>query len=609
MTGKPRAAPVNPPFRGGLALGVLVLSLGSVVCTEPTDEPVPPPVDTPATPARGASLPWVEYQAEDGKTNARVIGPSRTRYDAAAIEAEAVGRKAVRLDKTGDYVAITSTKVANSIVVRLSIPDSATGGGIDATLGLYVNGQRVKSLPVTSRYSWVYQGEAIDTPNDPSKGEPHAFFDEVRALVDTLPAGTEVKLQKDAEDTAAFYVIDLIDLEQVAPPLEKPAGLISITDHGATPDDDVDDREAIQRAIDVAVGEKKKGIWIPRGTFLVNAERVNDQGEPIRGLSLKGIAFRGAGMWHSTLKGKEGTLYCWGEGGCHFADFSLLGEVDHRDDEEPANGFHGGMGQDSVVENVWVEHVKVGIWSGFNGYSNTTDGLVVKNSRFRNVYADGINFANGTRNSVVENSHFRNSGDDALAIWSFKNAGDPPGHDNVFRRNSVQMNWRANCFAIYGGYNNTIEDSTCEDVLTYSGILIDNEFDSHPFAPTTALKNISLIRAGGPMFGMTHGALRFYTRQGPVRHVLAENIDIVDPTYAGIQFQDNETRMEASLSDIVLKNVTVTGAGTYGIEAIDGARGEVSFEGVTVKDSARGALHAPGVPDSFFKRLPGNSGW
>ncbi|QRK13007.1 hypothetical protein JQX13_25030 [Archangium violaceum] len=116
----------------------------------------------------GANVPWTEYQAEDGRTNATVLGPSRTRYDQALIEAEAIGRKAVRLDETGDYVAITTKKAANSIVVRLSIPDSPDGGGIDSTLGLYVNGKRVKTLGVTSRYSWVYGGEALNTPTPPA---------------------------------------------------------------------------------------------------------------------------------------------------------------------------------------------------------------------------------------------------------------------------------------------------------------------------------------------------------------------------------------------------------------------------------------------------------
>jgi hypothetical protein len=45
-------------------------------------------------------LPYDEYEAEDATTNGRVIGPSRTFGEVAA---EASGRRAVRLDATGQY--------------------------------------------------------------------------------------------------------------------------------------------------------------------------------------------------------------------------------------------------------------------------------------------------------------------------------------------------------------------------------------------------------------------------------------------------------------------------------------------------------------------------
>src|SRR5262245_30217237 len=56
---------------------------------------------------RGMDMPWVELQAEDAETNATILGPSRIKWDAAHIEAEAIGRKAVRLAKTGDQVTFT----------------------------------------------------------------------------------------------------------------------------------------------------------------------------------------------------------------------------------------------------------------------------------------------------------------------------------------------------------------------------------------------------------------------------------------------------------------------------------------------------------------------
>ena len=98
--------------------------------------------------ATGADCPWTTYEAEAGKTNGTVLGPSRASLTA---ESEASGRSFVKLDGDGQYVEITSTKPANTIVVRYCIPDAPGGGGTDATLGLYVNGKPEKPLALSSR--------------------------------------------------------------------------------------------------------------------------------------------------------------------------------------------------------------------------------------------------------------------------------------------------------------------------------------------------------------------------------------------------------------------------------------------------------------------------
>ncbi|GGQ10708.1 hypothetical protein GCM10010266_37280 [Streptomyces griseomycini] len=132
--------------------------------------------------------------------------------------------KSVRLEDTGDHVEFTSTNAANSLVVRNSIPDAAGGGGREATLSLYADGEFVRKLTLSSRHSWLY-GDT-DGPegltNTPG-GDARRLFDESHALLtETYPAGTESRLQRDAGDTADFYVVDLIDLEQVAPPAPGP---------------------------------------------------------------------------------------------------------------------------------------------------------------------------------------------------------------------------------------------------------------------------------------------------------------------------------------------------------------------------------------------------
>ncbi|MBN2085763.1 MAG: hypothetical protein JW748_11125 [Anaerolineales bacterium] len=541
---------------------------------------------TPSVPAgtRGALVPWIEYEAEDGITNGEILGPDRT---FGTIASESSGRRAVRLDATGEYVQFKSSQVANSIVVRYVIPDTPTGIGMSASLSLYVNGVFRRKLELTSHFAWSYGGEEYSY-NTPSVGGAHHFYDEARALTGEIPANAAVRLQKDEGDSAEYYVIDLADLELVGPALEMPPGSLSITDCGAAPDDGADDGPAIQQCVDQA-RTQKKSVWIPAGTFESTSVPIN----------VDEVAIRGAGMWHSNLHGFYARFNCVGNN-CRYSDFAILGETVTRVDSSPENGFNGGGGTGSSLENIWVEHTKVGYWVG----PGTTNGLVILGSRFRNLFADGVNFCNGTSNSVVENSHFRYTGDDALASWS-PLSSEGVNTNNVFRYNTVQIPWRANCFALYGGADNKIEDNLCLDVVTYPGILVAQDFQSHPFSGSTGIQRNSLVRAGGPMFRQEHGALKIQAKQGAIAGVLFKDIHIDSATYSGIEIQGTY-----EIRGIIFENIQIDGPGTWGIFIRSDVAGEVSFTNVIVTDPDKEGLlnNAPRLDFSITKGV-GNSGW
>jgi Right handed beta helix region len=613
---------------------------------------------------QGATMPWTEYQAEEGETNAQILGPSRQKWDANHIEAEAIGRMAVRLNNPGDYVSFKTVKEGNGIIVRYSIPDSSTGGGINATLGLYVNGVRVKSLPLTSRFSWNYQGEKLGSNSiDIPAAQPHTFFDEVHVLVDNIPAGATVKLQKDSQDTAGFYVIDLVDIEAVPAPLTMPAGFTSVVDLGIKPDDGVDHADDIIEAM-----TKTSKLWFPAGTYIAQKFVRHAQNA---GIDNPGTEVRGAGMWYTNLIGKKTLFFCNGAVQCIYKDLYIGGDSTTRNEEQPEKegggpqkAFAGPLGVNSLLENLWIEHKVAAIWVGNDPPYQTqpTDKLTIRNCRIHNTFADGINLDNGTTNSVIENCHIRNTGDDGVAFWSVKwtdwvknktaqlgpdfiskpESRDAPDqgqeHGNVVRNTTVQMPVRANCFAAYGGTGNLFENNLCEDVLTYPGLFIDREFSAYPFKDinggnsVTTFRNITVIRGGGSMFGEStgnpeqHGALTFSMCEGDVSDILVENINLIDPTFSGIEFRgfgvgcpSSGTNLSsnvvsggnsAQFSNVTLRNITVTNPGTYGIEVqFGGGKGQVNFEGVTVTGAGKGALQSGDAPSSFFQKGKGNSGW
>ncbi len=140
-----------------------------------------------ATGGVGATLPYVEVQAENSATNGTIIGPSA---DYGTLPAEASYRKAVTLQGSGKYVEFTTPVATNSIVFRYSIPDTSGGSVYTAPLSLYINGTKQSNFTLTNAYSWYYGGYPFT--NSPGSN-PHHFYDEVhRLFADQLPGRYQV---------------------------------------------------------------------------------------------------------------------------------------------------------------------------------------------------------------------------------------------------------------------------------------------------------------------------------------------------------------------------------------------------------------------------------
>ncbi|MEW2180122.1 CARDB domain-containing protein [Streptomyces sp. NPDC005406] len=566
---------------------------------------------------RGAAVPYTEYEAESGDYRGTLLTSDQERtFGHTNFATESSGRKSVRLDSSGEFVEITSTVPSNSIVVRNSIPDAPGGGGREATISLYADDTFVRKLTLSSKHSWLY-GDT-DSPegltNTP-QADARRLFDESNALLgQTYPAGTKFRLQRDAGDAAAFYIIDLVDLEQVAPAIAQPAGCTSITAYGAVPNDGIDDTDAIQRAVTADQNGDIGCVWIPPGQWRQEQKILTD--DPLnRGqynqVGISDVTIRGAGMWHSQLYTLTAPQDAGGinhphEGNFGFdiddntkiSDLAIFGSGTIRGGDGNAEGgvgLNGRFGQDTEITNVWLEHANVGVWVG-RDYSNIPelwgpgDDLRFTGMRIRNTYADGINFANGTRNSTVFNSSFRNTGDDSLAVWSSKYVKDPSvdiGHDNHFRNNTIQLPWRANGIAIYGGYGNTIENNIISDTMNYPGIMLATDHDPLPFSGETLIANNALHRTGGAFWGEAQefGAITLFAAGQNIPGVTIRDTDIHDSTYDGIQFKSGGGSVPgAQISDVRIEN-SVNGSG---ILAHGGARGSATLTDVTITGSADG---------------------
>ncbi|MEC3996613.1 discoidin domain-containing protein [Actinacidiphila sp. DG2A-62] len=509
-----------------------------------------------ATGGSGASLPYVEVQAENSSTNGTVIGPS---WAYGQLADEASYRKAVTLQGSGKYVQFTTPVATNSIDFRYSIPDSANGSVYTAPLSLYINGVKQADVTLTNAYSWFYGSYPFtNTPGS----NPHHFYDEAhRLLSQTYPAGTTFKLQVDAGDTASSYTIDFADFEQVGPALTQPSGSVSVTSKGADATGAGDSTAAFNAAI--AAAGSGGTVWIPPGTYNIPGH-----------ITVDNVTIASAGMWYSTVTGAAPGFYgtyppSTAKSNVHLKDFAIFGNVQERNDNDQVNGI-GGQLSNSSASNLWIEHMKVGAWM-----DGPMDKLTFSGLRIRDTTADGINFHGGVTNSTVTNSDVRNTGDDGIATWADSSVGADAG--DTISNNTVQLQILANGIAIYGGHDNTVSGNLVKDsgLTQGGGIHVGQRFTSTPVGTTTISGN-TLIRDGSldPNWQFGVGALWFDGSQGSINGPInVSNALIEQSPYEAVQW------VEGTISGVSLDHVTIAGAGTFALQEQTG--GAAKFSNVT----------------------------
>ena len=536
----------------------------------------------------GANVPFVTYEAEEAFFSGELLIRDTTYNE---LQSEASGRMAVRLQNPGDFVSFTLTRPANAMVVRFSMPDAPLGGGMEGSLAVYAGSVRLDDLLLTSRYSWIYNiagYRAWPGSKNPADGPPSRFFNDSRMLLgQTWPAGTEITLKKKA-DTIEWYVIDMAEFEVAPPPLARPPHSLCITEFGAVANDGSCSRAALNSALNAGRNQNRR-VWIPEGTFTVSGDD---------NIHVTGAVVSGAGIWHSTLSG--GAFFFVNGSSNHFHDFAIFGNVTRRVDADRHCAFEVFPGSNNRFENLWIENVKCGFW--VKGNVN----LVIRNSRIRNTFADGINLTGNTRNSIVEHNDMRNHGDDAIALNSENNQNTT---GNIVRNNTIRLPYHASGIAVYGGGNNFILNNLIFDTVAFGGgINISSRFQPTPFSGTTTVSGNKLVRTGSYRSerGRNQGAIWLVAWDANVTGIVISGNHLIDSLYDGISIDGMGGR---SFSNVQVQNNSIERAGRFGIRIFNGAAGSASFSNVSVIDAASGGLHNGSGGNFTVTRLGGNSGW
>jgi hypothetical protein len=559
--------------------------------------------------AAGAATPFVTTEAEAGTRGGsallRSISQGAPAPTVASLETEASGYALVELKTTGDSVTIPNStgKNANTLVVRASIPDAPAGGGITASLNLYVNGVFRQAVTLSSQQAWNYLNSTT-TPDDPrGGGMPYRFYNEFPVWITgaAIAAGSTIKLQKDAANTASVYDIDSVDLENVAAPPAQPANSLSVITYGADPNFVNDSTVAIQNTVNAA-RTQGKSVWIPRGKYLTNSLASTP-------LNFTGVKVQGAGMWYSTIYRKVPLpANSWRSqilvgSGTTLTDIQIdanavwrgIGGTGGSDYGINASGAGGWL-----VDRIWTRHIDANWLSGTNG--------IIQNSRTADTYGDGFNVNNGNtpnpdklgRNITIRNNFARNTGDDSFASYSDSGASGTNGQviGTKILNNTAIAPWWANGIRVAGGQNIEVRDNLVNSVSSNSALDLGVFGDTgHPLQSVTVSGNVLL--GGGGWNGVRHG----------VRISSPSSTSLYPTAYSNVIMSNNVMRgalraglyIDRTRVNVTLTNNTIDRPAKQGIWTTTGVTGAGTLSGNTVQNLLPGQVAFQNDSPSTFK--------
>ena len=493
----------------------------------------------------GMQIPWISYDEDNCQPLVSPASKITSAYSegATSIAAEAQKRGCILLNGSGAFAKWTVTDPANMLCLRYSVADGSSG-----TVTLRVTGTNgtvtSQKVSLTSAQAWVYFDSQMNEYNSAGTGRvPLKRYNETRIqLATSLQPGDTLELRRDSGDNLPVW-IDVLEAETSSPftPTNLATAYLDVTGYGANGSDNGDDTSAFQSCLNAAT-TAGKGVYIPPGTYRIN-QQLN---------LLPNTTLQGAGMWHTeilfTSTGSEASGGIEGRGAnIKLRDFYLKGSQESRYAAPLGyKAIKGWFSTNSLIENVWAEQTTCGVWTGWYNAGQTnnfTHGTTIRNCRFRNTFADGINLAQGSRYSTVENCHIRGNGDDGLASWSSGLSGGWPQCQNlIFRYNTIECVWRAGGIGIFGGQAHVIQNNLIRDQVAGAGIRLNTVFhqDAHPFGPSILqIFNNTLERTGSlDGYGDQTGAIDLQTWYADL-----QDLDIHDNTldttrYAGIRFSN-----------------------------------------------------------------------
>ena len=477
-------------------------------------------------PYRGAGMPFVTIEAENAQRSPTAVIHTRKDFPATVDnnaetnthEQKAVqsasGKKYVYLSALTEYVEFTAPIDADVINLRYTIPKGSEG-----TLSMFINRADETQIELDSTYCYDY-----------STNFYQRSFDEKPIYVD-IKKGDKIRFQKGPSNICDYYGIDLVDFEMRPAPITMPEGYLSITDFGATPNDDTYDHEAIQECLNAAK-EQKKHVWFPEGLFIQNEKLIIPTN----------VNVMGAGLWYTELhcdRLAPGSRPWGGYVGFKFgnnitlSDMKITGVSRARMDHGIAiqgNDLKSGIG--NIVRDVWFKNV-----STVCGWANW-DNSIFRDCRMIGIYADPIHFGDYPAvNNYAYNNFMRGNGDDGVAVVIRADYSDDEGrtaNNLVARFNTISATYWGRGMSVVGGTDVIYADNIIDSVYNSGFIVTSEDLTPSISTPIDGVKfqRNTINEAGHD--NHNHASIHFWLNSNPMKNVRIEANEILNGSTYGI---------------------------------------------------------------------------
>lgn len=508
--------------------------------------------------------PYFRYEAEPGHCTGYSGTFLEQTDDQTYLQSEASNQQAITIGNGGYVEWSNDSGEADGVTLRFSVPWNTT-----ATVAVYAGDEKLGEMALDAGHSWQFcKKEQGSRSYKPEFYSQHVYndrdfarmrFDEKHTLLSRdLRSGEKFSI-RNLSDTPV--TVDFLEIEK-ARKVEYQDGWVRWN-------------QSIKNNLQEFINENQGK------TIYIDQDYVGIWGK----LSPGSCTLQGRGIFYTELH--------WEQNGAGFNSFGgqvkdmyLSSYQQQRYDagnyspgtySSPGKCFNGNVG---YVENVLVEHFECG------GWLEGGDGAHFNHCRFRNNYADGINFRNAS-NCTFEHSSFRNNGDDDMASWnSYKG-----NSNNTFRYCTAENNWRASSLAFFGGNNHRAENLLVKDALE-NGVRLVTDFDGEGYGtPGATFRNISIVHCAcikgevgrhGDFWGVDEGALHIES---------SSKYDLTNQNLYDIDVYDSRGNAvfigsgSKSMDNIEIKGINVHGvrdAGSYAFY-FENPKGSASISDITVE--------------------------